>query len=41
MTCSVQVYPTPTADPTDLPVSGKLIDSDAVLDRRQSAVGIG
>ena len=31
----------PTADPTDLPVSGTLIDSDAVLDHHQSAVGTG
>jgi hypothetical protein len=38
---SPEAYPTPTAVPADLPVSGKLIDADALLDRRQSAVGIG
>ena len=38
---SLEAYPTPTADPTDLPVSGTLTDSDAVLDHRWSAVDIG
>jgi hypothetical protein len=37
----VKGYPTPTADPADLPVFGKLINSGAVLDRHHSAVGIG
>ena len=38
---SLEAYPTPTAGPADLPVSGKLIDAGAVLANRHSAVGIG